>query len=72
MTKRTIALPELFLIAGTRVALGIGVGLLLSRRMSDEQCSAAGKALVAVGVISTIPLAIHVLGSKGESEAIAA
>ena len=72
MMKRRIALPELFLIAGTRVALGIGVGLLLSRRMSDEQCVAVGRTLLAVGVITTIPLAINVLGSKDKSEPIAA
>lgn len=28
LTKRAVAIPEVTLIAGTRVALGIGVGLL--------------------------------------------
>ncbi len=44
------------LIAGTRVALGAGIGLLLSDRLTEDQRKAAGWALLAVGVLTTIPI----------------
>ena len=62
MTQRTITLPLLGLIAGTRVALGAGIALLLADRMTAEQRRAVGWTLTAVGALSTIPLAAQVLG----------
>lgn len=62
MRERTITLPELGLIGGTRVALGLGLGLLISGRFNDDARRGAGWALVAVGALSTIPLALEVLG----------
>jgi hypothetical protein len=56
LTERAFTIPELVLIAGTRVALGIGVGLLLSDRLNKDQRKAAGWALLAVGVLTTIPI----------------
>ncbi len=64
MTQKTITLPELALVAGTRVALGAGLGLLLGGRLNDDQRHAAGWALLVVGALSTIPLAIEVLGKR--------
>jgi hypothetical protein len=64
LKERKITLPELFLIGGTRVALGIGVGLLLGRKLSAEQRKSTGLALLLVGAVSTIPLAIEVLGKS--------
>lgn len=49
------------LIAGTRVALGVGLGLLLSDRLNRDQRKAAGLALLAVGVMTTIPIVRGVL-----------
>ena len=51
-----ITVPELALIGGTRGLLGIGIGLLASTRLSDDQRRAVGGALVAIGALSTIPL----------------
>jgi len=65
LKERKITLPELFLIGGTRVALGLGLGPLLSRKLNDDQRKAAGLALFLVGAVSTVPLAIEVL-SKNE------
>jgi hypothetical protein len=62
--KTEITLPELALVAGTRAALGLGIGLLIANKLSDEQRKAAGWALLAVGVLTTIPLAIEVLGHR--------
>jgi hypothetical protein len=44
------------LIAGTRVALGAGLGLLISGRLNRDQRKGAGWALLAVGVLTTIPI----------------
>ena len=60
MIERTLTLPELGLIAGTRVALGAGVGFLLAPRLGDEQRRAVGWTLLAVGALTTIPLAASV------------
>jgi len=64
MKERHLTLPELGLIALTRVALGIGIGFLLADYLSRDQRMGAGWALVIVGVLSTIPLMLEVLGKK--------
>jgi hypothetical protein len=64
MQERRLTLPEIMLIGGTRVALGAGIGLLLGDRLNDDQRRGAGWALLAVGVLSTVPLVINVLGKK--------
>jgi hypothetical protein len=57
--KVNIAVPEIALIAVTRVILGIGVGMLLSSALKKRARRAAGLSLFMVGVISTVPLALH-------------
>jgi hypothetical protein len=64
MQERTLTIAEIILIAGTRVALGAGIGLLLSNRLSKDQRNAAGLALAIVGGLTTIPLALGVMGRK--------
>ena len=61
MKERNLTLPEIGLIAGTRVALGAGLGSLLSDRLNEDQRKGAVWALLAVGVLSTIPIAKGVL-----------
>jgi hypothetical protein len=61
LTKRGLTIPEVMLIAGTRVALGIGLGLLISDRFNEDQRKAVGWALLAVGVLSSIPIITGVL-----------
>lgn len=65
MKKRKLTLSEIALIASTRGMLGAGIGLLLSSKLSKDQRRAVGWTLVAVGAITTIPLAINVFGQKG-------
>jgi hypothetical protein len=60
-------MPELGLLMGTRFALGMGVGLLLAGQLDRGVRIGAGRALVAVGALTTIPLALTVLG-RGEPE----
>ena len=61
LTERAFTIPEIMLVAGTRVALGVGVGLLLSDRLNKDERKAAGWALLAVGVLTTIPIVKGVL-----------
>jgi hypothetical protein len=62
MMETRISLPELALIGGTRALLGAGLGLLLADRLPEDRRKAIGWMLV--GVATTIPLAIDVLGSS--------
>lgn len=62
MRETHLSLPELALIAGTRAALGAGLGLLLAGHLSEDRRKAIGWTLVAIGAVSTIPLAVEVLG----------
>lgn len=64
MKKAEVTLPEIALIAGTRGMLGAGAGLLLADRLTDDQRRAVGWTLLLIGVVSTIPLAIQVLGKR--------
>ncbi|HVT90133.1 MAG TPA: hypothetical protein VHD56_14865 [Tepidisphaeraceae bacterium] len=56
MFEKTISLPQLGLIAGTRAALGAGAGLLLADRLSRQQRRSIGMTLLAVGILTTFPL----------------
>ncbi len=64
MHERQLSVPDIVLIAGTRVALGIGIGLLISERFNPDQRKAAGCALVGVGAITTIPILMNVVKKK--------
>jgi hypothetical protein len=64
MIERKLTMPEIALMAGTRVALGVGIGLLISGRLNRDQSKGAGIALMLVGAITTIPLAIGIISQK--------
>jgi hypothetical protein len=64
MRETRVTLPELALIAGTRAALGAGLGLLLADRFAQDQRKAVGWTLLLIGALSTIPLAFEVLGGR--------
>ena len=72
MKERMLTVPEIALIAGTRVALGAGAGLLLAGKMNDSKRQGAGWALFAVGVLTTIPLFIGLHGKKPHEDQLAA
>jgi hypothetical protein len=63
MRETRITLPELILVAGTRAALGGGLGLLLADRLNMDQRRAAGWTLFLVGALSTVPLAFEIFGN---------
>ena len=64
MRKSVLTIPEIGLIALTRVALGAGLGLLLAGKLDRSARRAAGFALLAVGALTTFPLLAEVLGKK--------
>ncbi|MGZ4827939.1 MAG: hypothetical protein ACXVZR_16080 [Terriglobales bacterium] len=66
MLERKLTIAEILLIAGTRVALGAGIGLLLSTRLNNDQRKAAGVALTLFGALTTVPLALSVIGKGRE------
>jgi len=60
MRERSLTIPQIGIIAGTRVALGAGIGLLLAEKVGAKR-KGAGWALLAVGALTTIPIVINVL-----------
>ncbi len=61
MRMRTLTEPELAMIAGTRVMIGAGLGLLLAGRLERRSRRAVGWTLLAIGGISSIPLIAQVV-----------
>ena len=70
MIERTLTIPELGLIAGTRVALGAGLGLLLADRLTRDARKGAGWALLAIGAFTTVPIVMTVLHKRPYAERI--
>jgi hypothetical protein len=68
MKERTLTVPEIALIAGTRVALGAGLGLLVSERLNKDQRKGAGWTLFGIGLASSIPIAINLLRKRPAPE----
>ena len=64
MIRTDLSLPELGLLAATRGMLGAGLGLLLADKLGDEQRRAVGWTLVAVGALTTLPLALEVFANR--------
>jgi hypothetical protein len=59
-----LSLPEVGLIAGTRAVLGAGVALLLADKLDPKQRQSVGWTLTAIGLLTTIPLMLQVLGKR--------
>ena len=64
MKERSLTIPEIIMIGGTRVALGLGAGLIIADKLNDSKRKGAGWALFAVGVLTTIPILLNVFGQK--------
>lgn len=64
MKKAALTLPELMLIAGTRVMMGAGGALLLADKLKDDERRKIGWRLFLVGAASTIPLAWNVFRKR--------
>jgi hypothetical protein len=66
MKALNVTVPTLGFVVMTRALLGVGIGLLLSRRLTDEQRKAVGLTLVSVGAMTTIPAALALFGTDAQ------
>ena len=57
MKTKSLTVPELMFIVGTRAALAAGAALLISGKLRPKTRRAAGLALMGVGGVTTIPAA---------------
>lgn len=64
MLTTELQFPELALVVGTRALLGAGLGLLLAERISADQRRGVGWSLVAIGILTTIPIARMVFNRR--------
>ncbi len=62
--KLQLSLPMLASVAATRGLLGVGAGLLLSDKLARKRRRRVGFALLGLGIATTIPLALRVMGSR--------
>ncbi len=64
MKNINISVGELMLLVGTRAMLGAGIALLVSNRLDESQRRSIGSTMLAVGLVTTIPLAIDLAGHR--------
>ena len=57
-------------VVGTRAALAFGAGRLVADRIPEEKRRTLALALVAAGVITTVPAAMAVFGHRRRDEAL--
>ena len=63
----SVTLPLVGLIAGTRAFAGAGLALLLADKFLPDQRRAIGWTLLAVGILTTPPLAALVLSQRTDT-----
>ena len=68
MRVRSLTIPEIALIGGTRAALDAGLGLLLFEKLNKDQRRSAGWALFGIGVLTTIPIVLGILGQRRSTD----
>jgi hypothetical protein len=68
MEGRPLKIPEIMVIAATRVALGVGLGLLLADHVNGKPRRKAGWTLFIAGAASTLPLLVTVLSRPKASD----
>jgi hypothetical protein len=67
MRSVTLPFPSFAFIVATRAALGVGLGLLASRRIPENRRRAVGATLVALGAATTIPAIYQVVRGRRRS-----
>jgi hypothetical protein len=72
MTKRVdLSLPEFFFVVATRAALGAGIGLLASAKLSKHSRRRLGATLLTVGVLTTLPALYFLFGREAAGSSAA-
>ena len=64
MRIKTLTIPEVGFIAGTRAALAAGIALLVADKLSPSSRRAVGITLVAIGAATTVPAAMVLFGRR--------
>jgi len=64
MKTVNLPLPWFGFVVGTRAALGVGLGLLLSQRMTEDKRRRLGWTLVSIGAATTIPAVLRIFGTR--------
>lgn len=73
MPKRvSLRIPEIGFIAGTRAALGAGLGLLLADKLDRRRRNKVGWVLLTIGAVTTIPVVVNVVRKARHSIGIPA
>lgn len=65
MKRLDLSFPEFGFIVATRAALGAGIGLLAAEKLRSRSRRRLGAALLAVGVLTTIPAAFMLFRRPG-------
>ena len=68
MKHASLTLPEIAAVAATRAAGGAGLALLLGDRLKPEQRRTVGWTLLAIAILTTIPLVADVFGKLQDPE----
>lgn len=68
MKTMEVSVPQLAFVAATRGMAGAGVGLLLSNLLSPPERKALGWTLLAIGALTTIPIAARVFAAQTREE----
>ena len=72
MPTTCLPLYQVGALALTRAALGAGAGLLVADRFDDRTRRTVGGALLAVGLVSTVPVVLSIVRGMGPRETTAA
>ncbi len=64
MKTYPVTLPELAIVAATRGVGGAGIGLLVSGFLRPDTRRALGWSLLAIGALTTIPIAMALFGKR--------
>ena len=68
MKHASLTLPEIAAVAATRAAGGAGIALLLGDRLKPEQRRTVGWTLLAIGIVTTVPLVIDIFAKLRDPE----
>lgn len=68
MKHASLTLPEIAAVAATRAAGGAGLALLLGDKLQPEQRRTVGRTLLAIGILTTIPLVANSSGKLRDPE----
>ena len=66
MRNLRLNIPQIVLIGVTRGMIGLGAGLLLADQLKRDRRKSVGWALLSIGALSTIPIALKVFRRSDE------